>query len=584
MEQQVEIGQYIQVLRRRKWYFLVPAAVVFAVVALVAFLLPPSFRSEATILIETQEIPESFIQSTVTGYIEERLQTISQIVLSRQNLLEVIQRFNLYADERESRTTEEIIGGMREDITMEPVQAEVINPRSGRPGTATVAFTVAFEGRQPQKVTQVTSTLVSLYLEENLRTRKEKAETTYDFLEKQLADLKLQIEQTEEEIARFKEAHLRELPELMQLNLQTLERLQKEIDAKQERMRTLADRKIYLQGQLATIEPVRYTVSTEGGRTMTPEEELKLLKNQYLSLTAVQSEKHPDVIALKRKIEALEKEVDTKSLLRETSGLLESKRLELVRLKERYTDKHPDVIRTEREVEQLEQELIDLESRQVLQRDSERGDPENPAYINLTTQITSTEMDIENERREIAELRRKYAEYQRRIELTPQVEQEYRALERNYANAQAKYQETLSKLMAAREAKGLEESAMAEKLTLIDPPTLPEKPFKPNRLALLLIGMVLATGVGVGTGSLAEFLDRSVHSSDELGSLTGLPILVTVPYLETREDRTRRLRRRIIWSIGCLLLIGSALLIVHLFIEPLDILWYRLLQRLQPTV
>ncbi len=578
MEQQVDVKYYIEVLKRRKWAFILPAVAVFAAVAVLAVVLPPTYKSEATILIEAQEIPESFIRSTVTGYIEERLQSITQIVLSRRNLLDVIQRFNLYADDRDSKTTEEIVSAMREDITMQPVQAEVINPQSGRPGTATVAFNVAYEGHSPRQVAQVASTLVSLYLEENLRARKEKAETTYDFLEKQLDSLRQEIETTEQDIATFKDRHLTALPELMELNLQTMERLQQEINAKQERISTLMDRKIYLEGQLATIEPVRDVYSTDRGRPMTAEEELATLRNRYLSLKAVQSEKHPDVMSLKRNIESLEQEVNTRTELKELRQRLEAEQNELARLKSRYTDKHPDVVKAEREVQELTGEVEELAATRIISEDS-REQPDNPAYINLETQIASTELDIANMQRDLKELNRRYAEFQRRIEMTPQVEQQYRALQRDYANAQEKYQETVSKLMAAREAKGMEESAMAEKLTLIDPPTVPEKPFKPNRLALLLVGVVLATGVGVGSGSLSEFMDRSVHSSDDLGMSTGVPVLVTVPYLETRADRVRRFRRRLLVTLFALAAVVGIILAVHFFYEPLDVLWYRVVQR-----
>ena len=175
MEQNADIRYYWQAVKRRKLQIIIPAVLVFSLAVIIAFILPPVYKSSGTILIEAQEIPQDFVRSTVTGYVEERLQTISHLVLSRAKLQEIIDRFRLYEDLKGRSTTEEIIEKMRKDVHMEPVQAEVVNPQSGRPGSATVAFTLSYEGKTPQKVAQVANVLASLYLEENLKNREEQA-------------------------------------------------------------------------------------------------------------------------------------------------------------------------------------------------------------------------------------------------------------------------------------------------------------------------------------------------------------------------------------------------------------------------
>ena len=114
MESDATLHHYWNVAKRRKFHILIPAGLVLCLSILVAFLLPPVYRSSATILIEAQEIPQDFVRSTVTGYVEERLQTISQIVLSRSRMLEIIGQFNLYQDLKDRYTTEEIVEKMRE--------------------------------------------------------------------------------------------------------------------------------------------------------------------------------------------------------------------------------------------------------------------------------------------------------------------------------------------------------------------------------------------------------------------------------------------------------------------------------------
>ena len=575
MERDTEIHHYWHVIRRRKSPMIWSAVIVFLVTAVVAFVLPPVYRSTATILIEAQEIPQDLVRSTVTGYVEERLQSITQLVLIRSRLLDIIGRFGLYEDLKNRYTTEEIIQKMREDIQLEPIQTQVINPKSGRPGSATIAFTLSYEGEHAKKVTQVANVLTSLYMEENLKNREAKARTTFEFLENQLKELRAETLRIEAEIAGFKNEHIQELPELMELNLRTMERLQREIDVKRDEIKTLVNRKIYLEGQLATVEPMMYAVTAGGKRVMTPREELELLRSQYLSLKATHAEGHPDVVALKKRLDVMEEEVSGRDELRKLYAELHDKQAELARLSEKFSDKHPDMIRLTKEVAEIKKEVDVLAESQNVLKAVEDEQPENPSYIHLKTQIASAEMQIENANDGLALLQAEYKKYQTRVENTPQVEQQYRALQRDYVNAQAKYQETLNRLLAAKEAKGLEESRMGEKFTLIDPAVMPEKPDRPNRLAIVLIGFILAMGAGIGSAALAEYADQSVRDADELTKISGHPVLAVIPYLDTPSDLSRKRLKRWVYagSAAGFVIIGLALL--HYVWGPLDVLWVR---------
>ena len=578
MEQNADIRQYWDVVKRRKFQILIPALVLFSLAAIIAFILPPVYKSSCTILIEAQEIPKDFVQSTVTGYVEERLKMLAQLVLRRARLQEIIDRFELYEDLKSWSTTEEIIKKMRENIQMETIQAEVLNPESGRPGSATIAFTLSYEGKNPAKVAQVTNVVASLYLEENLKTREERARGTFDFLETQLAELRSEILHTEAQIAEFKNKHLNELPELMQLNLQTMERFQRAVDAKRELIKTLTNRKIYLEGQLATVEPMMYSVSQGGKRIMTPKEELKALQSQYVSFSATLSENHPDVISAKKRLDAMEAEVATRDNLRDRYRELQDKKSELALTSKKVSPRHPDVIRLKKEVERMKADITELSEKQAVLK-AEEEKPENPAYINLQTQITSTQMEIDNAHKELKLLKLKYDDYQKRVESSPQVEQQYQALQRDYANAQAKYQETINRMLAAKEARELEKNRMAEKFTMVEPPIMPEKPYKPNRLAILLIGLVLATGAGVGFGSMAEYMDQSVRQPRELAKIAGHPVLAVIPYWETSQDRARKRRKRWAFVAGMVVIMLAGVAALHYFYRPLDILWIQIMRK-----
>jgi capsular polysaccharide biosynthesis protein len=190
-------------------------------------------------------------------------------------------------------------------------------------------------------------------------------------------------------------------------------------------------------------------------------------------------------------------------------------------------------------------------------------------------------MEIENSAQDLKTLKSRYEDYRKRVENTPQVEQKYRALQRDYANAQQKYQETGNRLLAAKEAKGLEESRMGEKFTLIDPPVLPEEPDRPNRPAILLVGFVLALGAGIGFGSLAEYMDQSVREADELTKISGHSVLAVIPFLETARDAERKRRKKWALVVSTVALIVAGTVVLHYVYGPLNILWIKLQRHIQ---
>ena len=161
MEAEVKtIQDLTAILRRRKGALILPALIVFVIAAIVAFVLPSIYRSTATILIEEQEIPKEYVMSMVSSYAEQRIQSSTQRIMSSARLIEIINRFNLYADLRNRWTVEEIIAKMRKDIKCETISADVVDRRTGRP--ATIAFAVSYEGKDPGVVLQVANVLSSL--------------------------------------------------------------------------------------------------------------------------------------------------------------------------------------------------------------------------------------------------------------------------------------------------------------------------------------------------------------------------------------------------------------------------------------
>jgi uncharacterized protein involved in exopolysaccharide biosynthesis len=258
MENDLDFQHYRDVIKRRKFHFIIPAVIVFFAAATTAFVLPPVYKATATIVIESHAVSENLVHSAVSGYIEERLNQLSHRVLTGSNLLMTIERFGLYTDLRDENTSQRLVQEMRKNILIENVQTNVLSERSGRQIPITTSFTVSFEGEKPEKLADVTNHLASLFLEEDARNREEKADTTIQFLEKRLAGLRSEIQETEAKLAAFKEKHLSELPELMALNLKTMDQLERQMDNLEQQIKDLTNRKIYLEGQLVLLEPTMF--------------------------------------------------------------------------------------------------------------------------------------------------------------------------------------------------------------------------------------------------------------------------------------------------------------------------------------
>jgi len=571
MEQQVDLQSYLRVIKRRKKQFFYPAGIVFVVVAMITFMLPSIYSASSTILIEAQNIPKELVQSTVSGYVEQRLQTIAQVVLGRVSMLQLINKLALYSELRETHTTEELVKKMQKDVELTPVQADVINPTSGAAATATIAFTLSYRGKSPQVVTQVVNELTSSFLEQNLKDREQKATTAVTFLEKQRDELNLRIREKENEIAIFKKEHINELPELMQLNLQSADRLDKDIASLDEQLKALINRKVYLEGQLATIDP---SMNAKG--MPSPKEELDTLRREYISLKASRSAQHPDVQTLGSRIKGLELEYGLGESSSQVQNQIDAAEQELVILKEKYSDKHPDVLKAEKKLAELRARIDNIGA--VKRKSVSADQPENPAYIGIKTQIASTEMEIQSVRGERMRLLSKHDAYRERLENSPQVEQVYRNLLRDLTDSQQKYDQTVSRMMAAQEALVLEKEQVAEKMTLIAPPIVPEKPSSPNRIALIVVAFVLAIGTGIGVASVAEFLDSAIHTTDELHSLTSAPVLAVIPYIVTSDETSHKNKHILITVIFVVLAIVFFVLGVHFFVRPLDVILFQMLR------
>ena len=569
-EQTKDIQDYIAALSKRKSSISLIVIFIFALAVAIAFLLPSIYRSSATILIEQQEIPQELVMSTVTSYASERIRTIEAQVMSRTNLFKIIDKFNLYESKRKFETSEEIIERMREDTKLEVISADVVDPRTGRPSEATIAFSLSYEGESPAAVQRVASELTTLYLNENLRNRTSKAEETSSFFDEETRRLGTLISDLEEKLASFKEKNADILPELQQLNMQILQRIETDVASTEAQLQNLEERKFYLQGQLTQIQPSSPLVQ---GASM----QLTMREAEYASARSRYSEDHPDLQRLKNEIASLKLETgaggDTKVLARDLSGL----KAELAQAREKYTPDHPDVIGLESRIETLEKEL--KASKQKTEESASAIQPDNPAYITLRAQLEAAGSEARSIVDKLKSFKKKQAELEDNLRKAPQAEREYLGLKRDYENAVMRYQETRAKQMQADVAQTLESESKGERFTLIDPPALPERPVSPNRIAILFLGLILSLGGGIGFGLVADAISGAIHGAKGVQMVLGLLPLSVIPYQMNTYDLIKRKKTRRIILIGSISTIFIMLIIVHFAVSPLDVLWFRLIRK-----
>lgn len=557
-------------LRKRKSSIFLISISVFVLAVAVATLLPSMYRSSATILIEQQEIPQELVMSTVTSYAAERIRTIEARVMSRTNLFKIIEKFNLYEKDREFKTSEEIVENMREDTLLEVISAEVMDPRTGRPSEATIAFTLSYEGESPEKVQRVASELTTLYLNENLRNRSSKAKETSSFFDEETTRLGKQISDLERKLAIFKENNADLLPELQQLNMQILQKTETDITSTEAQLQNLEERKFYLQGQLAQIQPSNPLVQGASAQLAVREAEYAAARSRY-------SEEHPDLRRLKNEIASLRLQTGTTGSVKDIANEVVGFKAELVQTREKYTPDHPDVMALESKISSLE---AVLKTRQ--QDDAENLniiEPDNPAYLTMRSQLESVNSEIRSILGQLQSFKDKHASIEERLRQAPQAEREYLGLKRNYENAVVRYQETKAKQMQADVAMQLETESKGERFTLIDPPALPEEPVSPNRPAILFLGFILSLGFGIGFAVVADAIGGAVHGARGVKMVLGVLPLSVIPYQMNAQDILKRRKTRLFLIIGTVLALLVALIIVHFAVSPLDVLWFRVMRK-----
>jgi len=518
---------YLDILRRRKLYIIVAFPLLLALSATITFLLPPIYQSEGVVLIESQEIPRDLVRSTVTSYAEQQIQVIKQRILTTSRILETLDKYKVYEDERESSTVSLLVEKFRSSVFVEMINANVIDPTRGRAQRASIAFKVSFMDESPDIAQKVANELVTMFLDENVKTRTNKAAETVTFLSDEADKMQKTVQDLEERIANFKLEFGDSLPELLQFNLSMIKNLEEKIKARQTEAVRLGDQVHYLSLELASMDP--YVASSDGMTTLSSPVRLAQLKNELSSLKNKYSESHPDIKRLTREIDGLEKEVAADALF------------------------------------QPEQDMDEIS---------------NPLYRQIKIKIDLTEKELTRANIERQSMQAEVREYHERVARTHEVQRSYDDMTRDYESTKRKYQELRAKQLEADVAQNLESENKAESFTLIEPPLRPTESVKPNRPKLLMMGLFLSGAISLGLVLLVEMLDPAVRSIKDFTRITGEEPLAIIPLMLTAEDYSKKDKSRKRLMIIAALLTLVMLAIVHYFVMSLDIVWFKIMTKI----
>ena len=579
------LADLLLVFKRRRGVWLAVLAVLLTLTVLVAWLLPSIYRSSATILIKEQEIPQELVRSTVTSYADERIQVITQQVMTRSTLLELVERHQLYGRDRQSASSEELLDRMRRDIKITPISAEVTDRRTGSPIKSTIAFSLSYDSEVAANAQKIANELVTLFLNENVKNRQQKAAETTNFLDEELARISQYISGLEARLSDFKRRNQGRLPDMSLANQVGSERQLAEVQRLDRELVYLEERRLMLQAQLAETRPSA-PVLGNAGNVLEPEERLRALQVQLISLTGLYSDDHPDVRRLRREIAAFKLETGLQWEAADRETRLAELRNTLAVLRQRYSDDHPDVVKLRRAYAGIESAVRSGADNPALARPgvSTPRRPDNPAYLNLNAQLqaSAAQAQLLRAERDVAKARLEQIDV--RLSQAPEVEREYLELARDLDSSRGRFREMRDKQAQAQVAEQLERERKAERFTLIEPPIYPERPQRPNRAAILWIGLVLSLLGSALAVVLREALDSGVYGAQAVTRILRVPVLAVLP--EPPPPLFARSVAPLQRSLGVFALLlllpftVGGLAAVHLYFMPLDVAWFSLLRRL----
>ena len=498
------------ILWRGRWWILLPFAVGLSLTPSIASYLPKLYRSETVMMVIPQRIPDSYVRSTITDSVQDRLFSISDQILSRSRLERVITELDLYPEERRVYTMEDVVARMRGDIRLQPPGREQ-------------SFRVSYTSVDPSVAQKVTARLASMFIEENTRERESLAENTSVFLESQLEDAKVRLQEQEKKLEAYRRENSGELPSEVSTNLSAMQNLRMQLQTINESMNRARERRLLIERQLADVGPLVRDV--DGSSSISPD------------LVTLPSERP----------------------LAEAKARLEEYRL-------RYTPSHPDIRAMERTVRELEERVKReaLVPHPVDERPTKEHLAQQRTVRDLRRQLDDIDRQLKGHEDEALKLKSELAGYQTRIEAVPARESELVELTRDYNTLQRLYTDLLAKQEDSKLAANLERRQIGEQFRILDPASLPERPFnQQKRLVTMFSAAVGGLLLGLLAVGFRELRDSSFKLEQDVLRTLDLPVLALVPVMASEDERrVQRLRTKVLNIAGSAMVIASVAFVV----------------------
>ena len=498
---------------RRKWWAILPAIAITAGVYAWVRTLPNLYRSDTLILVVPQRVPESYVRSTVTTRIEDRLQSIQQQILSRTRLERIIQDFNLYPEARRTAIMEDIVERMRGNISVQVVKGD--------------AFRVSFTSDEARTAMRVCERVASLFIEENLRDREVLAEGTNQFLEAQLEDARRRLIETERKVEDYRRTYAGELPEQREANMQGLHNNEMQLQSLTEAMNRDRDHRLVVERLIADAES----------------------PDAVLNAPPPPPAPAPQIGA------------DGLPVGASAAQQLEAAQATLQQMQTRLTPQHPDILRMKRVIGEL-QKKADAEA--LARPVSVAGPVVTPAERLRKNRLAEMRQELEKIDKQIAarleteqRLRESMAIYQKRIEAAAGHQSDLTELTRDYTTLQGTYTGLLGKKEDSKVAANLERRQIGEQFKILDPARLPERPTSPNRPQMQSMGLLAGIGFGVALMALIEYLDKTLKSEADVNAALNLLVLATVPILPEFGSHVARRRKMAVIATAVLLMVAT---------------------------
>jgi succinoglycan biosynthesis transport protein ExoP len=505
------------IVRRRRWQFLIPFFCGWVLVWGASWLIPSTYRSGTLILVEQPSVPEKYVVSNIDSDIQHQLDSITEQILSRTRLVRIIDNLGLYAQDRKHKSADDLVETMRKDIEIELSHGD---------DRKLSAFDIYYASRDPKMAQAATAELANLFITENLEQRQERSENTTKFLGDQLDQARAKLAAQEAKLRVFKDQHLGELPNQTQSNLQILSGIQNQMQTNQDSLNRAKQQNTYLESLINQYRAMDHgSKPVEGGPVGLAEidKELDQLKAQLADLTS------------------------------------------------HYTDKHPDVRKTKEQIartEQMRERVVgDMRSRAndaVPEPASATSlDPKSAPILDLESQLKANRLEIANREAEIKDEQNKISQYQGRLNMAPVMEQQFADITRDYDQSKTDYEALLAKKNQSEMSTDLEKSQQGEHFRMLDPPNLPVRPYKPNRLMLCGAGLAVGLVLGGGFAFGQEKLSGKIYSEREIKKFVPYDVIAEIPPIESLEEQLSH--RRGAWLAGAaavaivgFILLGSA--------------------------